>query len=142
MRVASGNTNPPSILAITGIQGADENEKDRIRAYSRSNVQDFLAEPGFISMVTGFTGLRGFTVTAWEDEASMQRALSNHHVTAMRALFEENFVAAVWTSVWRPTRMNRLWVRCTQCRSLENLNDGHTSCARCGSSLPERPAFW
>lgn len=142
MRVASGNTRPPGVLAITWIQGADEDEKARIRAHSRENVRDFLAEPGFIAIVTGFTGLRGFTVTAWEDEASMKRALGKHHAVAMRELFGDDFVAAVWTSVWTPTRLNRLWVRCPACGALEDVSDDHRDCARCRAELPARPAYW
>ncbi len=142
MRVPSGNTKPPSVIALTWIQGANEAEKERIRAHSRENVNDFLAEPGFISIVTGFTGPRGFTVTAWEDEASMKRALGKHHAVAMKELFGENFVASVWTSVWTPTRINRIWVRCASCGSLEDVNDDHRSCAKCDATLPERPAFW
>lgn len=142
MRVPSGNHEPPGVIALTWIQGANEAEKERIRAHSRENVRDFLGEPGFISIVTGFTGLRGFTVTAWEDEASMKRALGKHHAVAMRELFRESFVASVWTSVWAPTRMNRLWVRCSACGSLEDVNDDHESCRKCHAPLPERPAFW
>lgn len=142
MRVPSGNHKPPGIIALTWIQGANEAEKERIRAHSRDNVKDFLAEPGFISIVTGFTGLRGFTVTAWEDEAAMKRALAKHHAVAMRELFGENFVASVWTSVWTPTRMNRLWVRCPSCGSLEDVNDDQRSCTKCHAPMPERPAFW
>jgi len=142
MRVPSGNMKPPGVIALTWIQGANEAEKERIRAHSRDNVKDFMAEPGFISIVTGFTGLRGFTVTAWEDEDSMKRALRKHHAVAMKELFSENFVASVWTSVWTPTRMNRIWVRCPSCASLEDVNDDHRSCSQCNAGLPERPAFW
>lgn len=142
MRVASGNPKPPGVIALTWIQGANAIEKERIRAHSRENVRDFLAEPGFIAIVTGFTGLRGFTVTAWEDEASMKRALGKHHAVAMRELFGEQFVASVWTSVWTPTRINRIWVRCPACGSLEDVSDDHRACGRCRGPLPERPAFW
>lgn len=142
MRVPSGNHKPPGVIALTWIQGANEAEKERIRAHSRDNVKDFLAEPGFISIVTGFTGLRGFTVTAWEDEPSMKRALAKHHTVAMKELFTENFVASVWTSVWTPTRMNRIWVRCPSCGSLEDVNDDHRSCTKCHAPMPERPGFW
>lgn len=142
MRVPSGNPKPPGVIALTWIQGATEAEKERIRAHSRENVRDFLTEPGFISIVTGFTGLRGFTVTAWEDEASMKRALGKHHAVAMGELFSERFVASVWTSVWSPTRMNRIWVRCPSCGSLEDVNDDHRSCNKCQAPMPERPAFW
>lgn len=142
MRAASGNSRPPGIIALTWIAAKSPEERERIRAHSRQNVQDFLAEPGFISIVTGFTGLRGFTVTAWEDEAAMKRALGKHHAQAMKELFGEDFVASVWTSVWTPTRINRLWVRCPACASLEDVSDDHRACARCAAPLPERPAFW
>jgi quinol monooxygenase YgiN len=142
LRAASGNRRPPGIIALTWIAAADVVERERIRAHSRQNVQDFLAEPGFISIVTGFTGLRGFTVTAWEDEAAMKRALGKHHAVAMKELFGERFVASVWTSVWAPTRMNRLWVRCPVCGSLEDASDDHRTCGACGAAMPERPAFW
>jgi hypothetical protein len=142
MRAASGNPNPPGVIALTWITAKDPSERERIRAHSRENVQDFLAEPGFLSIVTGFTGLRGFTVTAWEDEASMKRGLGKHHAVAMKELFTQDFVASVWTSVWTPTRVNRIWVRCPSCGSLEDVTDDHRACASCAAPLPERPAFW
>lgn len=142
MRVPSGNPKPPGVIGLTWIEGANEAEKERIRVHARENVRDFLAEPGFISIVTGFTGLRGFTVTAWEDEASMKRALGKHHAVAMKELFGEDFVASVWTSVWRPTRINRIWVRCPRCGSLADVSDDPRNCGRCQAPMPERPAFW
>lgn len=142
LRAASGNPNPPGVIALTWITAENPEERERIRAHSRKNVQDFLAEPGFLSIVTGFTGLRGFTVTAWEDEASMKRALSKHHATAMRELFEERFVASVWTSVWTPARTNRLWVRCRSCGSLEDASAEPETCSKCAATLPPRPAYW
>lgn len=141
-RAASGSSRPPGVIALTWIAAKTPEERERIRAHSKRNVQDFLAEPGFISIVTGFTGLRGFTVTAWEDEASMKRALGRHHAVAMRELFGESFVASVWTSVWSPTRINRIWVRCQECSSLEDVSDDHRACGKCQAALPERPAFW
>lgn len=142
MRIASENAKPPGVIALTWITGKDESERERIREHSKKNVGDFLDEPGFISIVTGFIGLRGFTVTAWEDEASMSRALGGHHAVAMRELFGQDFVASVWTSVWRPTRINRIWVRCPSCSSVEDVSDDHRSCSRCAAKLPDRPAFW
>ena len=141
-RIASGNPAPPGVIALTWIAGKDASERDRIREHARQNVQDFMAEPGFISIVTGFIGLRGFTVTAWEDEESMRRGLGGHHAEAMRELFADDFVASVWTSVWVPGRINRIWVRCTECASLEDVSDDHLACSQCGAELPDRPAFW
>ena len=142
MRVASDNREPPGVIALTWIAGKDEEERERIRAHAKQNVADLMEEPGFISIVTGFIGLRGFTVTAWRDEDAMKRALSKHHAQAMRELFGEDFVASVWTSVWTATRINRIWVRCTECASLEDVSDDHRDCGGCGATLPERPAFW
>lgn len=142
MRVTSGNHRPPGCIALTWIAGKDAEERERIRAHARQSVADFQHEPGFISIVTGFVGLRGFTVTAWESEAAMRAALAGHHAVAMRELLTEDFVASVWTSVWTPTRLNRLWVRCTACGHLEDVNDDHRACGRCGAELPVRPAFW
>lgn len=142
MRVASGNPSPPGCIALTWIAGKDETERARIRAHAKANVADFLDEPGFISIVTGFIGLRGFTVTAWESEDAMRRALARHHATAMAELFADDFVASVWTSVWQPTRVNRMWVRCTACTSLEDVSDDHRTCSACGAELPTRPAYW
>lgn len=142
MRVASDNRNPPGVIALTWIAGKDERERARIREHSKQNVADFLAEPGFLSIVTGFIGLRGFTVTAWEDEASLTRALGRHHAAAMRELFGEDFVASVWTSVWTASRINRLWMRCPSCASLEDVSDDHRACRACAAALPERPAYW
>lgn len=141
-RAASGNRKPPGVIALTWITAADSSERERIRAHSRQNVRDFLKEPGFISIVTGFTGLRGFTVTAWEDEPSMKRALEKHHAVAMKELFGERFVASVWTSVWTPTRINRLWVRCTGCGSLEDTSKDHPSCGKCSAPMPPQPSYW
>lgn len=142
MRVASGNPRPPGVIALTWIAGADEAEKERIRAHARRNVQDFLAEPGFIAIVTGFTGLRGFTATAWEDEGAMRRGLAGHHATAMRELRQERFVASVWTSVWQPLRVGRLWLRCVACGQLADASADPGSCPACAAALPPRPEFW
>lgn len=142
MRVASGNKAAPGVIALTWIAGKDAAERERIRAHAKQSVADFLEEPGFISIVTGFIGLRGFTVTAWVDEAAMKRALGKHHASAMRELFAEDFVASVWTSVWVPGRINRLWVRCAACRALVDASDDPGCCSSCDASLPERPDFW
>lgn len=142
MRVPSGNPKPPGVIALTWIRGRDATERDRIRGHSREIVADFLEEPGFIGIVTGFTGDRGFTVTAWEDEAALQRGLSQQHMVAMRELRSEDFVPGVWTSVWKPIRVNRIWTRCPSCTSLEDVSDDHRRCSRCNSELPERPPFW
>lgn len=142
MRVASGNQSPPGCIALTWITGVDEAGRTRIREHAKQNVADFLKVPGFLSIVTGFIGLRGFTVTAWESEEAMRTGLSGHHTKAMHDLFAGDFVASVWTSVWQPTRIGRIWHRCPTCGKLEDVSDNHKTCSACAAELPVRPAFW
>jgi hypothetical protein len=54
----------------------------------------------------------------------------------------QDFVPGVWTSVWQPARINRIWTRCTTCAALEDVSDDHRVCTQCGATLPERPPFW
>lgn len=142
MRVASGNRAVPGVIALTWIAARDAEEQDHIRAHSREIVRNFLDEPGFIGIVTGFQGGRGFTVTAWEDEGAMRRGLAQQHRAAARELRTTDLAPGVWTSVWQPLRINRIWTRCGACTSLEDVTDDHRACGRCGAALAERPPFW
>ena len=49
MRGASGNKNPPGVIALTWITGKDEGERQRIRAHAAQNLQDFLDEPRLVA---------------------------------------------------------------------------------------------
>ena len=81
-RVASGNPARPAAVAMTWIEFRDQSELDRIRGHSAKIIQDFLDEPGFIGIVTGAAGNRAFTVTAWEKEEALYRALDKSHSRA------------------------------------------------------------
>ena len=74
-----------------------------MREHSRQIVGDFLNEPGFIGIVTGFAGNRGFTCTAWEDEKGFYRALDQHHARAKQDFRTSGLSPGVWTSVWKRT---------------------------------------
>ena len=106
------------VAVLEALLGDGDGERDHIRSHSREIVRNFLEEPGFIGIVTGFQGGRGFTVTAWEDEAAMHRGLARQHRTAMRELRKTDLAPGVWTSVWQPLRINRIWTRCAACTSL------------------------
>ncbi len=143
LHVSSGNTAVPAIIALTWIMGRNEAERDRVRVHSGQIVGDFLKEPGFIGIVTGFAGERGFTCTAWQDEASLHRALDQHHARAKQDFRTSGLSPSVWTSVWKPHHINRLWVRCRTCdtpNDMTNRLDGE--CGQCGSDLPPRPTYW
>jgi len=142
LHASSENPAPPGIVALTWIEGRDEAERDRIREHSGEIVADFLKEPGFIGIVTGFAGDRGFTCTAWQDEPSLHRALDHHHARAKQEFRTSGLSPAVWTSVWKPHHINRLWLRCSTCERPNDVSDRHLQCTNCGADLPVQPAYW
>ena len=141
-RVASGNPNAPAVVALTWIRFRDQSELDHIRTHSAKIIQDFLDEPGFISIVTGAAGERAFTVTAWENEDALYRALDKGHSRAKHDFRTSDLSPGVWTSVWKPGHINKLWTRCTVCAQPNDATPAPTTCGNCGAPLPERPPYW
>jgi hypothetical protein len=142
MHVGSGHRGPPGVVALTWIRARDEAEKETIRGHSRQIVRDFRSTPGFIGIVTGFAGLRGFTVTAWESEEALGQGIARHHASAKQAFRTTDLSPGVWTSVWKPLRINRIWTRCTECQHANDVSADLRACERCGAELPPRPTFW
>ena len=126
----------PGALGMTWILARDETEKLAIRARARDIVSHFREVPGFIGIVTGFAGLHGFTLTAWENEEALR--FGTHlgaHSEAMHAFRHDGLSGGVFTSVWAPIRLNRMWTRCP----LGHLNDATRAdgkCELCGEPLP------
>ena len=141
-RVASGNPAPPAIVGMTWIRFRDQSELDRIRTHSAKIIQDFLDEPGFISIVTGAAGDRAFTVTAWENEEALHRTLDKSHSRAKHDFRTGDISTGVWTSVWRLEHINRIWTRCLACSQPNDVTDNHRECRNCCAALPERPPYW
>jgi steroid delta-isomerase-like uncharacterized protein len=142
LHASSGNLSMPGVVALTWIQGRDEAERDRVREHSGQIVADFLKQPGFIGIVTGFAGARGFTCSAWEDEQSLYRALNQHHARAKQDFRTSGLSPGVWTSVWKPDHINRLWLRCLTCETPNDVTDRHRRCSNCGGDLPPQPSYW
>ena len=92
--------------------------------------------------VTGFAGNRGFTCTAREDEASLYRALDQHHARAKQEFRTSGLSPGVWTSVWKPHHINALWVRCLTCEQPNDVTDRHRQCTNCGAELSPQPVYW
>ena len=141
-RVASGNSSVPAVMGMTWIRFRDQSEIDRIRAHAAHIIQDFLGEPGFISIVTGAAGDRAFTVHAWESEQALQRALETSHARAKHDFRTGDLSPGVWTSVWKPDHINRLWTRCAVCAQPNDATANPGECSNCGAALPERPPYW
>jgi steroid delta-isomerase-like uncharacterized protein len=142
MRLSAPGSRVPGVIGLTWIRGRDEAERDRIRGHARRIIQSFQEEPGFIGIVTGFAGDRGFTITAWEDEDALSRALSHQHARAKHEFQTADLAPGVWTSVWKPVRTNRIWTRCPACHEPNDVNDDHRTCTKCGAELPPRPPVW
>jgi hypothetical protein len=131
----------PGLLGLTWIQARDEEEKAKIRTYARHIIKGFHDVPGYVGVVTGFAGLHGFTLTAWEDENALRAGVHGRdHVEAMRA-FHEGTSTGVFTSVWQPLRLNRVWQRCTKCGTPNDAHGTERHCAKCGTELPEAPPY-
>jgi heme-degrading monooxygenase HmoA len=126
----------PGALGMTWLLARDETEKLAIRARARDIIDHFRAVPGFIGIVTGFAGLHGFTLTAWENEEALRSGTySGAHSEAMHAFRVDDLSGGVFTSVWAPVRLNRMWLRCP----LGHPNDATRAdglCEVCGQPLP------
>ena len=126
----------PGVLGMTWLLARDDTEKLAIRARARDIINHFREVPGFIGIVTGFAGLHGFTLTAWETEEALRAAThSGAHSQAMHAFRQDGLSGGVFTSVWEPIRLNRMWTRCP----LGHANDATRAdgkCEICGEPLP------
>ena len=141
-RVVSGNTNAPQCFGITWIGFRDPSELDRIRLHASHIIDDFLAAPGFISLVTGAAGDRAFTVSAWDSETALEAALTHAHARAKHEFRTGDLAPAVWTSIWQPVRVNAIWVRCTACHHPIERSGAKVVCVNCGANLPPQPVYW
>jgi heme-degrading monooxygenase HmoA len=126
----------PGALGMTWLLARDESEKLAIRSRARDIISHFREMPGFIGIVTGFAGLHGFTLTAWESEQALRAAThSGAHSEAMHAFRQDGLSGGVFTSVWEPLRLNRMWLRCPRGHPNDATRaDG--KCEVCGEPLP------
>jgi steroid delta-isomerase-like uncharacterized protein len=142
VRAQSGRRTKPGAVSLTWIQVRSEEEAQEVRNYSRAAAAEMVDMPGFIAWIGVVIAERLFTITAWEDTQSPQQLRhSGPHEEAVERFFSTDFATSVLTSVWKPERINALWVRCEACGNLEDyeLTGGRS---RCGEPLPEPPPYW
>jgi heme-degrading monooxygenase HmoA len=142
VRAQSGKRTKPGAFSLTWIQVRSEEEAQEVRNYSRAAAAEMVDMPGFIAWIGVTIAERLFTITAWEDSESPQQLRhSGPHEEAVERFFSTDFATSVLTSVWKPDRINALWVRCEACGRLEDYElSGGTS--QCGEPLPEPPPYW
>jgi len=140
-RASTGAKTKPSAFSLTVIEVRSPEETTEVSERGREIVQSALGMPGFISMVTAVVGQRMYTMSAWED-AEAPRALLREgpHVDAVKRMFQSDFAAGGFTSVWVPDHLNALMVRCDACHDLTDWSEEGT--CTCGATLPEPPAYW
>jgi len=138
--VQSGKNVKPKAFSITMLRARNEEEKLRVREYTRKIALEMMELPDFIGW-TGFTiGNRMMTVTAWSDPEAPHR-LSNHatHAEARKSFFSD-VSSGGYTSVWVSEGYNPTWIRCGRCARMMNYEKNPT-CA-CGATLPEPEPYW
>jgi steroid delta-isomerase-like uncharacterized protein len=131
----------PGAMSLTVVEVRSDEEKQRVREFSRGVATDMLGMPGFIGWVGAVAGSRMFTITAWEDAESIRELQkSEAHRGAMAAFFGPDFTLGGQTGVWAPGRLNGLCVRCDSCGEMVRAGGGRT--CRCGAELPTAPSWW
>ncbi len=142
VRTQSGNLAKPGALSLTWIQASSEDEVEQIRNYSRTIASEMVGMEGFIAWIGVVIANRMFTITAWENvEDTVQLMWGSTHGEAMRRFFASELGSSAMTSVWKPERINTLWVRCEACGSMEDYELSGGRC-QCGHPLPEHPPYW
>lgn len=142
VRTQSGNLTKPKAVGLTWIQARSEEEVGQVREYSRAVAAEMVDMPGFIAWVGVVIANRMFTITAWEDEEALrQLRRGGTHPKAMDSFFASELGSSAMTSVWKPERINALWVRCDGCGSMEDFELSMGTC-QCGQPLPEPPPYW
>lgn len=142
VRCQSGKLTKPKAVSLAWIQARTEEEVGQVREYSRAAAAEMVDMPGFIAWIGVVIANRMFTITAWEDaEAVAQLRRGGTHPTAMNRFFASELGSSAITSVWKPERINTLWVWCEACEMMENyeLSKG---ISQCGQPLPEPPPYW
>ena len=142
VRTQSGEVTKPGAVGLTWIQARSEEEVGQVRDYSRAVAAEMVDMPGFIAWVGVVIANRMFTITAWEDaQALAQLRRGGTHPKAMDKFFASELGSSAMTSVWKPERINSLWVRCEACGTMEDYELSGGTC-QCGQPLPEPPPYW
>jgi steroid delta-isomerase-like uncharacterized protein len=132
----------PGALSLTIIQARSAEERETIREYSQRVVrEDMMQMPGFLSFMGGWQGLRGFTLSTWENvDKAQQLFRSPVHKEAIDQFFRELSLGAI-TSVWVPHHVNTIWTRCTSCGQMANAKAPDGRCTY-GAPVSENQPHW
>jgi len=129
-------------FSLTSLSVRTDQEAQEVRRYGQRILGEMAPIPGVIGVLTTRVGDRMLTATAWEDTESPRQMLrSSAHQEAVGQFFGSDFTAGGMTSVWKPERINTMWVRCAACGIMEDYDLSGGTC-RCGELLPSPPPYW
>lgn len=139
---ASRSPARPGAVSLTVLEARSPEEIGEVRSRTREIVAELMGTDGFISFLGVVAGSRMFTISAWESVDDVGRLRDNAaHREAMERLFGPDIASGAQTGVWKPERLNGMWVRCAACGTMA-LSDGVAPCATCGAPATEPPAYW
>ena len=136
----TGKLHKPGAFSITSIWNSDEDDEE-VKNQVREIAKEMLNMDGFIGLATARAGERGITISAWEKPEDIRQIMqSPAHTHAMKR-FLNNLSDAAFTSVWVPDHINPLWIRCTECKKMNDHEKNNGLCT-CGSKLPDPPPYF
>jgi len=142
VRVGSERRSIPGAFGITWQETTTDAGRRVARDASERIVRELPGTAGFIGGVVATVGDRFLTVTAWEEPNNPYALIrEGAHRTAAGQFFAPRLYSAGWTGVWRPERLNALWLSCASCGAMASHTRSGGSCA-CGAALPAAPAYW
>lgn len=130
---------PPGAVAMTWIEARSEQEADEVRERSRPVMAALHDVPGFIGAIGVGIGTRLYTITAWEDHATIGQLLElPEHREAVRRFLDHDFSAGAFTGSWPNSASRSWWIRCPHCSTLNSGFDDTDHCSSCQTPLPEQ----
>ena len=137
-----GNRNKPGAISLTWIAPRSEEDRNKVRDFTRQIMQELPETPGFLGLITAVVGDKMFSITAWDDADDAAKLMEGGtHKKAMNDFFSGNLGSAGLTSVWVPERINAMWVRCNSCDQMSSYDKTEGKC-QCGEMLPDPPPYW
>jgi steroid delta-isomerase-like uncharacterized protein len=135
-RFRSSNTDVPGALAMTWMDVRDEAEGEEVKDRARAIAAEMARVPGFIGWVGIAIAERLYTLSLWDDLATIRHlTASAQHKAAVRQVFKSDLGTALHTGVWVPAHLNPQWLRCPKCGTMIDPDRPDASCP-CGEPVP------
>ncbi|WP_277209534.1 ester cyclase [Isoptericola croceus] len=122
----------PGALTLTWVESRDDAEAADADLLSTEVVRSLRTTKGFLGANIFDIGRRKYTLTAFDDPASIRAVHARPHQRSMRRFFQGGLFAGAYTSVWTPVR-DSLYLRCPECSTLVEHSGQQQGC-ECGAT--------